>query len=137
MHKSSANASVANAVFRRTEISIFSLGASKNASGLTAKRGFDVACAVLALVAFLPLILSVAVVVGFLDGWPLTIRHYRVGRGSALFPCRKFRTMVTNADEVLRRHLAGGVGGLNPQRRRLPQPQPNQAQNAFPGAKSR
>jgi len=40
-----------------------------------------------------------------LEGGPVVIRHQRIGRGGAKFGCLKFRSMVTNGDEVLRNHL--------------------------------
>jgi len=33
-------------------------------------------------------------------------RHRRIGLNGTAFDCLKFRSMVTNADEVLARHLA-------------------------------
>jgi exopolysaccharide production protein ExoY len=76
------------------------------ALGGAAKRSFDVAAALLAIVLLLPLLLLVALVVKLADRGPVFYRHRRVGRNAVPFQCLKFRTMVVNSDEVLRRHLA-------------------------------
>jgi exopolysaccharide production protein ExoY len=69
------------------------------------KRCFDVSAAVSILLAFSPLfvILGLALLT---QGRPFLIRHLRVGRGGAQFPCLKFRTMVIDGDRVLNEHLA-------------------------------
>ena len=69
------------------------------------KRSFDVAIAGAILLAFLPLLALIGLAL-LAQGRPLLIRHRRIGRGGELFPCLKFRTMVVDGDEVLRRHLA-------------------------------
>ena len=69
------------------------------------KRSFDVATAAAILLVFLPLLAVIGLAL-LTQGRPLLIRHRRIGRGGELFPCLKFRTMVVNGDEVLRRHLA-------------------------------
>ena len=69
------------------------------------KRSFDVTAAAAMLLMFLPLIALICFVL-ITQGRPLMIRHRRVGRGGAIFPCLKFRTMVVDADAVLQRHLA-------------------------------
>jgi len=70
------------------------------------KRAMDVSIASLALIWFSPLFLLVALLIKLTDKGPILYRHMRVGHGAQLFPCLKFRTMVLNSDEVLRRHLA-------------------------------
>src|SRR6266480_1188327 len=65
------------------------------------KRFVDVIGAILLGMVFLPLI----VVIFFMlrkGGGPVIYVHRRVGRGGQMFPCFKFRTMVPNADHVLR-----------------------------------
>ena len=69
------------------------------------KRSFDVAAAAAMLLAFLPLFGLICFIL-LTQGRPLLIRHRRVGRGGATFPCLKFRTMVVDSDAVLQRHLA-------------------------------
>ncbi|CAM5765474.1 hypothetical protein LMIY3S_01495 [Labrys miyagiensis] len=70
------------------------------------KRGFDVAVATSALVFLLPMFLLLVAVLLVAQGRPIFIRHNRIGRGGASFPCLKFRSMVTNSDVVLREYLA-------------------------------
>lgn len=66
-----------------------------------AKRLLDVIGAVALGLVFSPLI----VIIVFLmrkSGGSVIYRHRRVGRGGQMFSCLKFRTMVPNADQVLR-----------------------------------
>jgi exopolysaccharide production protein ExoY len=65
------------------------------------KRCFDFHVALALIVLLVPLIATVALALLLIQGRPVLIRHRRVGRGGALFPCFKFRTMVRNADKVL------------------------------------
>jgi exopolysaccharide production protein ExoY len=72
---------------------------------LRAKRLFDLALAIMAL----PVILLVIAVLCFLtrlDGGPGFFGHVRVGRGNREFRCWKIRTMVPDAEAVLKSHLA-------------------------------
>lgn len=69
-----------------------------------AKRAFDLTVATLLLLVFLPFMALIAAVIA-LQGWPVVFRHQRVGRGGKPFPCMKFRTMVVDSQEALRRHL--------------------------------
>ncbi|HWJ36341.1 MAG TPA: sugar transferase [Steroidobacteraceae bacterium] len=68
------------------------------------KRVFDLVGASLAIVALSPLILTI-VTFAYLSGGSPLFRHRRVGQQGVLFDCFKFRTMVTNADEVLQNLL--------------------------------
>lgn len=69
------------------------------------KRGLDLLLALL-------LVPACALVVAFLvlairrDGGPAFFGHVRVGQGGRLFRCWKLRTMVPDAQEVFRAHLA-------------------------------
>ena len=72
------------------------------------KRGFDIVLASAIIVAFLPLYLIIFAAL-LAQGRPFLIQHVRVGRYGRTFPCLKFRTMVIEADAVLRRHLAEGI----------------------------
>lgn len=71
------------------------------------KRCFDLFVALL----FLPIIAIVGIIISvciYIESpGPIIFVHYRVGKHGKLFPCYKFRTMVTNAQEVLERALAG------------------------------
>ncbi|HYD32640.1 MAG TPA: sugar transferase [Azospirillaceae bacterium] len=69
------------------------------------KRAFDVAGALGMLVLFGPLMLAIAFLIR-LDGGRSTFGHRRIGADGKPFTCWKFRSMVLNADAVLRDLLA-------------------------------
>src|SRR5689334_11510303 len=72
---------------------------------LRAKRLFDVVGAALLLLFFLPFYALVAGLVT-LDGGPVLFRHRRIGADGRVFFCLKFRTMVVDAGDRLKQHLA-------------------------------
>ena len=69
------------------------------------KRSFDIVMSASALVATSPLLFILTILVKR-DGGPALFGHKRIGQNGHRFSCLKFRSMVTNGDEVLRRHLA-------------------------------
>jgi exopolysaccharide production protein ExoY len=69
------------------------------------KRSIDVVVALVALLLFLPLFALISVLIKCSDGGPVFYVHRRIGYGARPFGCLKFRTMVEEADEVLRTHL--------------------------------
>jgi len=71
-----------------------------------AKRLLDLVGAVVLGLVFAPLILVIVFLMRR-SGDTVIYRHLRVGRGGRIFCCLKFRTMIPNADEVLRDLLAG------------------------------
>ncbi|MCE4225137.1 sugar transferase [Methylobacterium sp. C25] len=77
-----------------------------------AKRVFDVFVAAASLILLSVLLLIVASAILIMEGRPVFIRHPRVGKGGAIFPCFKFRTMVRDADAALVRHLAMDSGAM-------------------------
>jgi exopolysaccharide production protein ExoY len=68
------------------------------------KRCVDVVGAILLGLVFSPLILVIAFLMRR-GGGSVIYRHRRVGRNGTVFSCLKFRTMVHNADQVLRELL--------------------------------
>lgn len=70
------------------------------------KRAIDIVIALVALPLLSPLMLISMILIKLTMGGPVIFAHYRIGHNGQLFPCFKFRTMVSNADEVLERHLA-------------------------------
>jgi Undecaprenyl-phosphate galactose phosphotransferase WbaP len=70
-------------------------------AGETAKRMLDVAGALVLAIIFSPLLLIVGLVVAG-DRGPIIYSHSRTGRHGRQFGCLKFRTMVPNAEQVLR-----------------------------------
>jgi exopolysaccharide production protein ExoY len=69
------------------------------------KRLFDFLVSLILLVVLLIPLLVIGALVR-LDGGPALFGHLRVGTNGRAFVCWKFRTMVTNAEEVLARVLA-------------------------------
>jgi Undecaprenyl-phosphate galactose phosphotransferase WbaP len=65
------------------------------------KRVFDVLGAVLLGIILAPFILAIAALLRR-EGGPVIFRHRRVGRNGKAFDCLKFRSMVPDADRVLR-----------------------------------
>ena len=74
--------------------------------GLALKRVFDLISVVVILALFGWLMVVIAVAVRLTGGKKVLYGHTRVGRNGKPFQCLKFRSMVTNSDEVLRNLLA-------------------------------
>lgn len=70
----------------------------------TAKRTLDVMGAIVLAIVFSPLISAIAVLMQR-QGGSIIYKHRRIGRDGRVFECLKFRTMVPNADQVLRELL--------------------------------
>jgi len=73
--------------------------------GLT-KRVIDLTLAAVLLVACLPLMVFIGLLIAASDPGQVYFGHERIGFGGRRFRCLKFRSMVTDADAVLWRHLA-------------------------------
>jgi exopolysaccharide production protein ExoY len=69
------------------------------------KLGFDVTGAVIALMMLFPLLCLIALIIKLSGAGPALYRHSRIGQNGRMFSCWKFRTMVVNSDDVLRRHI--------------------------------
>ncbi|RJG02033.1 undecaprenyl-phosphate galactose phosphotransferase WbaP [Noviherbaspirillum sedimenti] len=68
------------------------------------KRSFDIAASLSLLIIGSPLLLWIAVKVAA-SGRPIFYGHKRIGQNGKSFPCYKFRTMQTNAAELLKELL--------------------------------
>jgi exopolysaccharide biosynthesis polyprenyl glycosylphosphotransferase len=66
-----------------------------------AKRTFDIVGSICLLLFFAPVFAFAAVRVWAFDRGPVLFRQTRIGRDGQPFRCWKFRTMVTNAEELL------------------------------------
>ncbi len=66
-----------------------------------AKRTFDVVGSLGLILLFAPLLALTAVRIMAHDGGPVLFRQTRVSRDGGTFRCLKFRTMVTNAEDLL------------------------------------
>jgi len=69
--------------------------------GETSKRAFDIIFAVALLVLLAPLMLFIAAFVRLTSPGSAIFSHSRIGKDGVVFPCLKFRTMVTDADRRL------------------------------------
>ncbi|PXA98349.1 exopolysaccharide biosynthesis protein [Nostoc sp. 3335mG] len=70
-----------------------------------AKRTFDVVLASAMLFFALPAMLFIALIMYSTDRGPIFFAHERVGHNGRRFRCLKFRSMVVNSQDALRRHL--------------------------------
>ena len=70
------------------------------------KRGVDLVATVLGGLVVLPLIVALALLVRLESRGPVFYADWRMGRDGELFSCLKFRTMVTNAEDILQTLLA-------------------------------
>ena len=68
-----------------------------------AKRGVDVTVSATLLLLTLPVFVVVALIIKATSRGPVFFRHKRLGRGGREFGCLKFRTMVVDAEELLKR----------------------------------
>jgi UDP-galactose-lipid carrier transferase len=68
------------------------------------KWAFDQIAAIALVILLSPLLCALAIMVRR-DGGPALFRHRRIGAGGRSFECIKFRTMVVNADSVLRKTI--------------------------------
>jgi exopolysaccharide production protein ExoY len=73
--------------------------------GIGAKRAFDVVAACAILVFALPAMFFIAVLMFSTDRGPILFSHERIGLNGKRFRCLKFRSMVVDSQEALRRHL--------------------------------
>ncbi|MEK6282924.1 MAG: sugar transferase [Acidobacteriota bacterium] len=67
------------------------------------KRGLDMSVAFILLLLASPVLLVIAVLVKVSSKGPVFFAHRRLGRDGKEFYCLKFRTMIANAEERLRR----------------------------------
>lgn len=68
------------------------------------KRVFDIVISLIALIFLSPIFLIIAILVKYQDGGPVIYAQTRVGEKGKLFKIYKFRSMILNADEVLRQN---------------------------------
>lgn len=69
------------------------------------KRLFDVVIASVAIILLMPMMLMVVFLILITMGRPLLYAHERVGLGRRPFGCLKFRSMILDSDDALRRHF--------------------------------
>jgi Undecaprenyl-phosphate galactose phosphotransferase WbaP len=69
------------------------------------KHAFDILATLMMGLWAVPLGLLIALAIVLDSRGPVFFTHMRVGKGGRLFPLRKFRSMVKNADQCLEQHL--------------------------------
>jgi Undecaprenyl-phosphate galactose phosphotransferase WbaP len=74
-------------------------------SSYVVKRSLDIIGVVLLGLVAMPLLILIGLAVKLDSSGPLIFGHRRIGQGGRGFRAWKFRSMVTNAEEVLREHL--------------------------------
>ena len=74
------------------------------------KRSFDIVGALFLLVLFAPFLIAVALGIRLTSQGPILYSQPRIGRNGRSFRFFKFRSMVTNADEVLSSFLDTDLG---------------------------
>jgi Undecaprenyl-phosphate galactose phosphotransferase WbaP len=77
------------------------IAACRKALNAAVKRQLDLLGALVLAIVFSPLMLVILVMMHG-SGGPVIYKHRRVGRDGRMFECLKFRTMVPNADQILR-----------------------------------
>ncbi|MDJ0735182.1 MAG: sugar transferase [Nostocaceae cyanobacterium] len=70
-------------------------------NGELTKRLFDIVFSLLVLILFSPIYLILALLIALSSSGPIFYVQQRVGKNYKPFNCIKFRTMVSNADEIL------------------------------------
>ncbi|MDJ0533817.1 MAG: sugar transferase [Xenococcaceae cyanobacterium MO_207.B15] len=78
----------------------------KALDGDVAKRLFDIVFSLLILIVFFPVYLVLAILIALSSPGPIFYVQQRIGQDFQPFNCIKFRTMVTNADEMLEAMMA-------------------------------
>ena len=68
---------------------------------LIIKRLIDIVICLIALFFLWPILLLISIIVKIDSNGPAIYKHYRLGKNGKIFGIYKFRTMVSNADEVL------------------------------------
>lgn len=79
---------------------------SVKTSGVSLRRGLDVAFAVTAIIFFLPMLILISISIKIQDGGPILFSQERIGKGGARFRCHKFRSMRPDAEAYLAKLLA-------------------------------
>jgi len=63
---------------------------------------FDKSFALFAMIIGLPIFMIISLLIIFYDGFPVFFKHTRVGKDGKLIKVYKFRSMVKNAEEILK-----------------------------------
>lgn len=69
------------------------------------KRAFDLVLCLLGLVVVIPVMVVIAILIRLDSPGPVFFAHRRIGQGGQEFSCYKFRTMIPDAENVLKGYL--------------------------------
>ena len=86
-------------------------GASEILGGIT-KRVTDLTLASVVFFLLSPLLVLIGGLIWATAGHPIFFAHTRIGQNGRMFRCYKFRTMMPNADQILKRYLAEDAAAL-------------------------
>lgn len=89
-----------------TQMPVFHRPEPKAELSLLAKRGFDIVFSGLVLLVTVPLYPLIMLAIYMNDPGPIFFSHTRQGKGGKEFPCHKFRSMRTDADEIKKKIMA-------------------------------
>lgn len=70
------------------------------------KRIFDLVASICGTIAISPILFLIAIAIYTSSPGPIIFSHIRIGANGKVFPCYKFRSMVTDAQNVLKQYLA-------------------------------
>ena len=74
--------------------------------GILVKNVFDFSLTAVGTLCISPLLIYIAYRIKKEDPGPIFFAHERIGKDGKPFPCYKFRSMVTNSQEMLQQYLA-------------------------------
>lgn len=78
----------------------------ENYVALKIKEAIDFFMAIVILILISPVMLAIAILIKLEDGGPVLFKQVRVGKHGRLFKCLKFRTMVTDAEDLKEKLMA-------------------------------
>lgn len=70
------------------------------------KYCFDALVSLALAILIIPIMAIIGICIYLDSPGPVIFSHYRMGKSGKLFPCYKFRTMVTNSQQVLQQYLS-------------------------------
>ena len=98
-----AEEGIANGVSTGLELKYKSNEKKKWISYINIKRGIDLFLALVALILLLPVIGIISLVIKLDSEGTVFFKHTRIGKDGEIIKIYKFRTMVTNAEELIKK----------------------------------
>lgn len=91
--------------YQKISCDLFELGAKVEIKHKPLKRLFDILFSLLILTIGLPIFILIGITIKLTSRGPIFYAHERIGRGGKPFPCYKFRTMYSDANDRLQELL--------------------------------